>query len=177
MYAGTAIRWPCRQQQPRRSLTASTRTAASLVDPLQLSSTEVNEQVLSSHAAANAVLGELGDGLEAPVQLLYLVTLLGFVVVGAYLVVRQVCSRCSKPEHVMNESCACNLHFRRAQGRCMRSTDGNMSMHAVTLLMPRLLPCRFLSEENWRRLLRCWGKGSAPMMPPVRQEFSLVATS
>ena len=33
---------------------------------------------------------ELAEGLEAPVQLVYLVTLLGFLVVGAYLVVRQV---------------------------------------------------------------------------------------
>ena len=35
-------------------------------------------------------LGELSEGLETPVQLIYLVTLLGFLVVGAYLVVRQV---------------------------------------------------------------------------------------
>ena len=35
-------------------------------------------------------LGEVSEGLETPVQLIYLVTLLGFVVVGAYLVVRQV---------------------------------------------------------------------------------------
>jgi hypothetical protein len=41
--------------------------------------------------SGNAALGELGDGLEAPVQLLYLLTLLGFLVVGAYLVVRQAC--------------------------------------------------------------------------------------
>lgn len=33
---------------------------------------------------------ELAEGLEAPVQLLYLATLLGFLAVGAYLVVRQV---------------------------------------------------------------------------------------
>ena len=33
---------------------------------------------------------DLAEGLEAPVQLLYLATLLGFVAVGAYLVVRQV---------------------------------------------------------------------------------------
>ena len=35
-------------------------------------------------------LGDLSEGLETPVQLIYLVTLLGFLVVGAYLVVRQV---------------------------------------------------------------------------------------
>ncbi|CAL5220239.1 g2218 [Coccomyxa viridis] len=38
-------------------------------------------------------LGEVSEGLETPVQLIYLVALLGFVVVGAYLVVRQVLVR------------------------------------------------------------------------------------
>ena len=35
-------------------------------------------------------IGEVAEGLEAPIQLIYLATLLGFLVVGAYLVVRQV---------------------------------------------------------------------------------------
>lgn len=49
---------------------------------------------LSTHAAAAAqLLGDVGEGLEAPVQLAYLVTLMGFLVVGAYLVVRQVLIR------------------------------------------------------------------------------------
>lgn len=43
-----------------------------------------------SDGLASPVLGELAEGLETPVQALYLVTLLGFLVVGAYLVVRQV---------------------------------------------------------------------------------------
>ncbi len=55
-----------------------------------ISSPNVHAGVLSGHATAITVLGELGEGLEAPVQLLYLISLLGFVVVGAYLVVRQV---------------------------------------------------------------------------------------
>ena len=33
---------------------------------------------------------QVSEGLEAPVQLLYLLTLLGFLAAGAYLVVRQV---------------------------------------------------------------------------------------
>lgn len=41
-------------------------------------------------AAPVDVLYEIGEGLEAPVQLVYLTTLLGFLVVGAYFVVRQV---------------------------------------------------------------------------------------
>ena len=46
-----------------------------------------------SPALALALLpafGDVGEGLEAPVQLIYLLTLLSFLVVGAYLVVRQV---------------------------------------------------------------------------------------
>lgn len=39
---------------------------------------------------ANVAVGELSEGLDTPVQLLYLVFLMGFLVVGAYLVVRQV---------------------------------------------------------------------------------------
>lgn len=35
----------------------------------------------------------LGEGLETPIQLIYLLTLLGFLSVGAYLVVRQVLIR------------------------------------------------------------------------------------
>jgi hypothetical protein len=35
----------------------------------------------------------LGEGLETPIQLIYLLTLLGFLGVGAYLVVRQVLIR------------------------------------------------------------------------------------
>lgn len=42
---------------------------------------------------AQAALFDLGDGLETPVQLIYLLTLLGFLTVGAYLVVRQVLIR------------------------------------------------------------------------------------
>lgn len=40
-----------------------------------------------------ALLADLAEGLETPVQLVYLVTLLSFLVVGAYLVVRQVLIR------------------------------------------------------------------------------------
>jgi hypothetical protein len=40
---------------------------------------------------------ELAEGLETPVQLIYLLTLLGFLVVGAYLVVRQVCGALHSP--------------------------------------------------------------------------------
>ena len=58
--------------------------------------------------------GDLAEGLETPVQLIYLVTLLGFLVVGAYLVVRQVSlSRLLQipdtmlPSHVAGGHCHC----------------------------------------------------------------------
>ena len=42
-------------------------------------------------SAQTSEVAQLSEGLELPVQLLYLISLLGFLVVGAYLVVRQVC--------------------------------------------------------------------------------------
>ena len=49
--------------------------------------------VTSVEGLTNQVLGDFSEGLETPVQAIYLVTLLGFLVVGAYLVVRQVLIR------------------------------------------------------------------------------------
>ncbi|KAK9807964.1 hypothetical protein WJX73_008264 [Symbiochloris irregularis] len=49
--------------------------------------------VLDDPARLQQPLWDLSEGLEAPVQLLYLLTLLGFLVVGAWLVVRQVLVR------------------------------------------------------------------------------------
>ena len=46
----------------------------------------------STTRVSNEVL-ELAEGLEGPVQAVYLLSLLGFLVVGAYLVVRQVLIR------------------------------------------------------------------------------------
>ena len=45
---------------------------------------------LGGGAAPPQLVATLAEGLETPVQLIYLVTLLGFLSVGAYLVVRQV---------------------------------------------------------------------------------------
>ncbi|GLC37868.1 hypothetical protein PLESTB_001484700 [Pleodorina starrii] len=47
----------------------------------------------STVAAVPQELFSLGEGLETPIQLIYLLTLLGFLAVGAYLVVRQVLIR------------------------------------------------------------------------------------
>ena len=58
--------------------------------PLQHMEATSQEQLADVHRLAQVALGDISEGLEAPVQLLYLVTLLGFLVVGAYLVVRQV---------------------------------------------------------------------------------------
>jgi hypothetical protein len=56
-------------------------------------------------------LFELSEGLETPVQLIYLLTLLGFLVVGAYLVVRQVRGTCTVASESANQHCgAATLH-------------------------------------------------------------------
>ncbi|KAK9826087.1 hypothetical protein WJX81_000843 [Elliptochloris bilobata] len=51
------------------------------------------EALLALHLRMVPAVDSIADGLEAPVQLLYLLTLLGFLVVGAFLVVRQVLVR------------------------------------------------------------------------------------
>lgn len=55
------------------------------------------DTIAAAAAAAQAPgaqeLMVLGEGLETPIQLIYLLTLLGFLGVGAYLVVRQVLIR------------------------------------------------------------------------------------
>lgn len=87
-HIGTGFHQQYAGRQQRSGLLLRRPAAASLQ-----ASTAVPEQLHSTlqQAAANLALDDLGEGLEAPVQLLYLLTLLGFLVVGAYLVVRQVC--------------------------------------------------------------------------------------
>ncbi|PNH01035.1 hypothetical protein TSOC_013110 [Tetrabaena socialis] len=53
----------------------------------------VHDGAASVAAAVPQELMVLGEGLETPIQLIYLLTLLGFLGVGAYLVVRQVLIR------------------------------------------------------------------------------------
>lgn len=72
---------------PALELAASSSSGGSGLE--LLAAQPQQELLLSTHAQA-ALLGDLAEGLEAPVQLAYLVTLMGFLVVGAYLVVRQV---------------------------------------------------------------------------------------
>lgn len=55
---------------------------------------QVPQQALDvQHLAALQPLYETAEGLETPIQLLYLTALLGFLAFGAYLVVRQVLIR------------------------------------------------------------------------------------
>jgi hypothetical protein len=58
------------------------------VDSLAPSAAAVTALFLA--AASASPVADLAEGLEEPVQVLYLVFLLGFLVGGAYLVVRQV---------------------------------------------------------------------------------------
>jgi hypothetical protein len=65
-----------------------------LAHPSLAAAAAVPAAATTAAAAAAAVpVYMLGEGLETPIQLIYLVTLLGFLGVGAYLVVRQVLIR------------------------------------------------------------------------------------
>lgn len=100
---GTPGCWPFRGvQQQRRQSPRTTAAVASMsaASADLLLAMPAAQQLRASGAASEALLlmqlrmvpalEGLSDGLEAPVQLLYLLTLLGFLVVGAFLVVRQV---------------------------------------------------------------------------------------
>lgn len=75
----------CRRQNQNRASPPGAVASSALFSPVDLDLDL--DAALSTHATA---LGDLAEGLEEPVQALYLVFLLGFLVVGAYLVVRQV---------------------------------------------------------------------------------------
>lgn len=63
-------------------------------------------------------VAEVAEGLETPVQLIYLLTLLSFLVVGAYLVVRQVLRSNSFPPQLFGcwrhriHLCMCRIRSR-----------------------------------------------------------------
>jgi tetratricopeptide (TPR) repeat protein len=68
-------------------------TATTLAVALSLGAGTVFPFPAAAAATLAQPLAELSEGLETPVQLIYLAALLGFLVVGAFLVVRQVLIR------------------------------------------------------------------------------------
>lgn len=80
---------PCRPsliglQQRQRRRQQNQQQCSALPPAAQ---TALSELAVGRHAQT---VSDVSEGLETPVQLIYLLTLLGFLVVGAYLVVRQV---------------------------------------------------------------------------------------
>ncbi len=67
----------------------ATQLRAMPLEHVDAAASASQDQIIVLHRMASMALGDVSEGLEAPVQLLYLVALLGFLVVGAYLVVRQ----------------------------------------------------------------------------------------
>ena len=78
-------------------------------------------RALSPHHL-QSVAWDLAEGLEEPVQFLYIATLLGFAAVGAYLVVRQVIIRRDLEEAA------------KVLGERIRSGDGNSEVRLRRLL-------------------------------------------
>lgn len=86
-------------QQQQTAITSPSPTSLSAINPTATLAVLLSlgaGAALPFPAAAALVaqpLGDLSEGLETPVQLIYLAALLGFLVVGAFLVVRQVLIR------------------------------------------------------------------------------------
>ena len=74
----------------------------------------------------NPPISDLAEGLEAPIQLLYLLALLGFLAAGAYLVVRQVFVRRDLEEAA------------KVLGDRIRSDSGNAEVRIVDPAVPVL---------------------------------------
>jgi tetratricopeptide (TPR) repeat protein len=89
--------------QCKQQTTSNSSSTSSSTQPTTAAATTTLAVILSlgagavlpfpAAAALAQPLAELSEGLETPVQLIYLAALLGFLVVGAFLVVRQVLIR------------------------------------------------------------------------------------
>ena len=135
-------------------------------------------------AAANLALDDLGEGLEAPVQLLYLLTLLRILIVGAYLVVRQVCQLLHSASKlpcmpslqscdlrwlenpVMNLACAVWAYMLC----CEDSHSKHRELWACVMQCGRAWFGRCWYGGSWRKRPRCWASASAPTRPAQRYE-------
>lgn len=67
-------------------------------------------------------LSEISEGLDGPIQLFYLLTLLSFLAVGAYLVVRQVLIRRELDEAAKS----LGERIRTAQASCEVSSNAEL---------------------------------------------------
>lgn len=81
------IKLPC-----RATLNASAINGTSLPAFQAGSGPELGQQ-FSTHLSQIHSIYDVSEGLETPIQLIYLLTLLGFLAAGAYLVVRQLLVR------------------------------------------------------------------------------------
>lgn len=131
--SGFAVSSPMRRRQIRAK--ASPPAVASAASALFSQNADLDLAAFSTHsaaAAAAASFGDLAEGLEEPVQALYLVFLLGFLVVGAYLVVRQV------REPLFVESRNFPSPFRRTSAHPPPSTSSSSLPHTQVLIRREL---------------------------------------
>ena len=96
------------------------RIAAAFDPAASLGAARATQQLASIQL--NPVVGDLAEGLEAPIQLLYLLALLGFLAAGAYLVVRQVFVRRDLEEAA------------KVLGERIRSDSGNAEVRVFELI-------------------------------------------
>jgi tetratricopeptide (TPR) repeat protein len=86
---------PALAPRRRRARLVAARALGAAAAPLAAVPLAAHAAVVAAAAAASAAAPafDLAEGLEAPVQALYLAALLGFLAVGAFLVARQVLIR------------------------------------------------------------------------------------
>lgn len=89
---------PVQRQQPTLRVQRAAVVAQFAGKPVGLQSKQVTPTLLNCGslafvAAGASTLYQVAEGLETPIQAMYLLTLLGFLSVGAFLVVRQVLIR------------------------------------------------------------------------------------
>ena len=96
---------------------------------------------------AEAISG-LADGLELPVQLIYLLTLLGFLSVGAVVVVREVLSKRGMDEMAKDIG---------ERVRMQEASAGDYYELGVILLRKKLFT---QANQNLKKALKAWPEGA-----------------
>lgn len=108
-------------------------------------------------AMAHQQLYLLADGLETPVQVIYLFALLGFLGVGAYLVVRQVLIRRELDEAA------------KALGERIRTGSGSCEVCEPTNVpnLPPTGPCILAAAHHNFEYLITWRSTCTSSCPPA----------
>jgi hypothetical protein len=136
---------------------AAALSGAGLASPAPASAAAAAALLLAA-ASPGGPLADLAEGLEEPVQLLYLVFLLGFLVVGAYLVVRQVCEFADARFLFPSPTST------RPTSLIIPSHPPSPTPHNKKIFPPSIY--RSSSAASWKKPPKPWANASARGPPP-----------